>query len=355
MLFSNSSRAQTEEDNAPSKVTIQGTQQLSLNSNITNKNYDLYVNLPSDYSDKSRVFPVVYLLDAQWDFTLMQSIYGQEYFDGFIPQVVVVGITWGGKGANYDSLRRQDFTPTRTVEYPDGGNAANFLQFIKKELIPFVESKYRVKNDERTLIGTSLGGLFTIYTLLHETNLFNRYITTSPALSWDNEITNKYEEEFASKNTKLPVKLYIGIGEYENNSYLNKFLNLLKSRNYAGLELKTRELEEVGHSGTKPLGYTWGMQFAFNRPSIHVDLSVLKQYEGMYSAVPGKKLKLYVENGNLMLLDDEGTSRLLLADSEHDFHAVGALINIHFKPDSNGKIHGFQIERYTGTGFANPI
>ena len=54
----------------------------------------------------TRVYPVVFLLDAQWDFTLMQSIYGQQYFEGLIPEMVIVGITWGGNTPNYDSLRR---------------------------------------------------------------------------------------------------------------------------------------------------------------------------------------------------------------------------------------------------------
>jgi len=263
----------------------------------------------------------------------MQSIFGEQYYDGFIPEMVIVGITWGGNNPNYDSLRRGDFTPTPEKRTPWGGNASNFLQFIKKELIPFIESKYRVRSDNRTLVGTSLGDLFTLYTMFHETNLFSRYLVTSPAVAWDNGVVNSYEKEFALKNTKLPIKLYIGIGQYEDPTALNNFVNVLKSRNYTGFNLKTRVLEDVGHSGTKPLGYTWGIQYVFARPELRITTKELKKYEGIYSVSPEEYLKLYVKKDHLVLYDLDGTIIPLYAETENDFYAKGIHILIHFKKD----------------------
>jgi predicted alpha/beta superfamily hydrolase len=339
----------------PPEVSIAGTQLLSINSSVTDKKYDLYINLPANYGDTTKVYPVVFLLDAQWDFTLMQSIYGQQYFDGFIPEMVIVGITWGGNTPNYDSLRRGDFTPLPEHETTWGGNAPKFLQFIKTELIPFIESKYRVRSDDRTLIGTSLGGLFTLYTMFHETNLFNRYLVTSPAVPWADEVTFKYEKEFAAANTKLPVRLFIGIGEYEDPAVLNKFESVLKSRNYTGLNLKTRVLEEVGHSGTKPLGYSWGLQYVFARPELNIDSSELKQYEGLYRVYHYGGLKIFVENNHLMLQDMDGSKRMLYAETKNDFYAKGVKLVIHFKKDDSGNITGFQIEVYGRSGFAQVV
>src|SRR5690606_31076537 len=104
-------------------------------------------------------------LDSQWDFPLLSSIYGQQYYDGFIPEVIIVGITWGGANPNYDQLRARDLTPPNAVQGVMYGNAANFLGFIKNELTPFVESTFRVKKNDRTLVGSSFGGLFTLYAL----------------------------------------------------------------------------------------------------------------------------------------------------------------------------------------------
>ena len=145
-------------------VIMAGTQQREIYSKIVGQDYELYINLPADYNNTTKSYPVIYLLDAQWDFALLNAIYGQQYFDGFIPEIVTVGITWGGKNPNADNLRARDFTPTSIKGPIPTGNAANFLKFIKEELISFIEKNYRVTND-RTIMGSSLGGLFTLYAI----------------------------------------------------------------------------------------------------------------------------------------------------------------------------------------------
>src|SRR5512133_1702551 len=71
------------DDSVPPEVTLAGTQLLHISSAITNKDYALYINLPGGYSDTTKTFPVLFLIDAQWDFQLMQAIYGSQYYDGF--------------------------------------------------------------------------------------------------------------------------------------------------------------------------------------------------------------------------------------------------------------------------------
>ena len=58
--------------------------------------------------------------------------------------------------------------------------ARAFLDFIQKELIPYIESNYRTAND-RILCGESLSGIFTIYSFLDRPELFNSYIVCSAA------------------------------------------------------------------------------------------------------------------------------------------------------------------------------
>lgn len=53
--------------------------------------------LPGGYAASTKKYPVVYLMDSQWDFPDLKSIYGQQYFDGFIPELIVVGVTWAEK------------------------------------------------------------------------------------------------------------------------------------------------------------------------------------------------------------------------------------------------------------------
>ena len=167
---------------SPPQVEIRGTQLLHLTSAIVGQEYDLYVNLPRGYEDTIKRFPVIFVLDGQWDFSLAQALYGEQHFDGFVPAAIVIGITWGGVNPNHDSLRARDFTPTNSKQLPQSGGAPKCLKFIKDELIPCIDSKFRTTENGRTLIGSSFGGLFTLYAMFHETGTFDRYVLTSPSM-----------------------------------------------------------------------------------------------------------------------------------------------------------------------------
>src|SRR4051794_1395206 len=77
-------------------VTIPGSQTRTFTSNIVNgQQYALQISLPASYAKSNKKYPVIFLMDSQWDFPLVTALYGQQYYDGFIPEVVIVGITWG--------------------------------------------------------------------------------------------------------------------------------------------------------------------------------------------------------------------------------------------------------------------
>jgi len=241
--------AQTQEPSAvtvPPRVEIAGTQLLHLSSAITKKDYDLYINLPRGYGDTSKTFPALFVLDAQWDFPLAQAIYGQQYYDGFIPELVIVGITWGGKNPDYDQLRTHDLTPTDIGFVTKCGNAPKFLSFITKELIPFVETTFRIKRNDRTLMGSSLGGLFTLYAMFQQPGVFNRYVLTSPPIQWDNKLLSSLNKSYAEQHKELVAKVFMGIGEYENVSEFQNFAEELKSKNYKSFALQTKVVAGMG-------------------------------------------------------------------------------------------------------------
>jgi predicted alpha/beta superfamily hydrolase len=334
----------------PPPVSIPGTQQLQLTSSIVaRQEYILHVHLPRHYNDTTKRFPVVYLLDSQWDFPLLSAIYGGQYYDGFMPEVIVVGITWGGENPNHEQLRARDFTPTSPDKSPQYGNAANFLSFIKKELTPFIESKYRVKKNDRTLIGSSLGGLFTLYALFNETNFFQRYVLTSPATHWDNKVIYKIEKEYSNQKTGLPARVYMATGALEDVTEFNKWISTLKSRNYKGLQLQTKVLANIGHAGTKPEGYTRGFQWVFKRPSVSLSPSQLQPYVGTYT-LGNETIRMIIENNSLVGL--AGTNKIkLVAETERDFYLPGSFMFLHFKKDKESKVSGFQFENFSGEVF----
>jgi predicted alpha/beta superfamily hydrolase len=346
--------AQTQETahaSLPPQVEIAGTQLLHFSSAITNEDYDLYINLPQGYTDTTKTFPVLFLIDGQWDFPLMQAIYGQQYYDGFVPEMVIVGITWGGKNPNYDRLRAHDLTPTDISHTGTYGNASKFLSFITKELILYIEGKFRVKQNDRTLIGSSFGGLFTLYTMFQEPGVFNRYILTSPAVQWDNKMIYSLHKSFVEKYNELAANVFMGIGEYENVKEFQDFINEMKAKKYKNFELHTMIVPGLGHSGAKATGYSRGLQAVFARPNVPVDPAVLALYTGEYSINSQNIIKLIQEQGKLVVVTTDNSRITLNAASDVEFYVKGQFLNVHIEKDQSGMVTGLTLYQYGGSQF----
>jgi hypothetical protein len=127
---------------ALSRVTLPDSEVRTLKSTHTGRTYDLYIRLPEAYaSNKARQYLVLYVLDGQWDFKLLDSIYGGLYYDKFIPEIIIVGVTYAGDNPDYDTLRAMDYTPATENPNPAYGDAAEFLAFFKEELMPLILPK----------------------------------------------------------------------------------------------------------------------------------------------------------------------------------------------------------------------
>lgn len=248
------------------KVTIPGSEVRSMKSTSTGRDYDLYIHIPSSYGqDKTRMYPVLYILDGQWDFKLMDSVLGGLVYDKFVPEMIMVGITYSGENPNYDVLRAMDYTPTMVLDKQGSGDGPKFLKYLKTELIPFMETNFRADPSRRVLQGSSLGGLFTLYTMFTDSGLFSAYIAASPAVTYGDRSSFKQEAEYASTHKELAAKLYLAVGELEPLSApVQEFMKTLQSRGYKGLKLEARVIEGERHSGNKPETFNRGLRFVFS-------------------------------------------------------------------------------------------
>ncbi len=166
---------------------------IKFQSEVLNENRSLNIYLPNEYSKNSlKTYPVIYLLDGSIDEDFIH-ISGLVQFGSFswinmIPESIVVGIS------NID--RKRDFTyPTTNKkdkkDFPTTGKSEDFINFIEKELQPFIKNNYKT-NSVNTLIGQSLGGLLATEILFKKPELFDNYIIVSPSLWWDDESLLKY-------------------------------------------------------------------------------------------------------------------------------------------------------------------
>ena len=176
----------------------------TIHSKILNEDRNIFVYLPEGYAQTQEKYPVIYVLDGNGNFVFSASVVNFLSRVGRIPRSIVVGIQ------NTD--RNRDFTPTKTNELPTSGGADNFIRFIEKELQPFIKENYRIQ-PYRTLFGHSLCGMFAVYSLIQNQNLFNSYISVSPYLQYDNNAVIELASSKPKENTKLNGEIYISAGD----------------------------------------------------------------------------------------------------------------------------------------------
>lgn len=257
-------------------VTLHRSELIELRSSINGQTYPIKIALPGSYFYSTQTYPVVYLLDAYSSFGIMTEMARLLASDKEVPEVIVVGISSNGGSKEFIYNRSRDYTPTQISpeklpqEYryslPVSGGAEKFLGFIKDELIPFVESKYRFTSTDRTLAGHSLGGLFVFYTLFQQPELFKRYIAISPALSWDDGFVIKQESNFFESKKSLNSIIYTSVGSLEDDSFIapwKQLTNKMKERKYEKLELKTEIANNETHYSIIPYMATHGLRSVF--------------------------------------------------------------------------------------------
>ena len=172
--------------------------------------------------------------------------------------------------ADWAIWRTRDLTPVRRVSVEEAweeriagtpgrenvdvqtGGAESFLKSIKEEIIPFVESQYRVASNGRMLAGASLGGLFTLYALFHAPETFGSYFAGSPSM-WEELF--QYEEAYAEHHGDLPVRLLLTAASLESDrtiSGVGEMADRLRTRGYPGLDIRVRIFEGETHSTSYP-------------------------------------------------------------------------------------------------------
>ncbi len=246
-------------------VTIANSEVRHLQSSATGRDYDIYIRLPDEYvSGNGKKYPVLYVLDGQWDFKLLDSIYSGLLYDKFVPEMIIVGITYSGEKPDYNTLRALDYTPVHDILFGNTGEGPKFYAFLKEQLLPYVESNYPVDPSQRVLMGSSFGGTFTLYALFTEPTLFSGYVAGSPTVVFGNGFAFKQEAEYASSHKDLPVKLFLSVGELEDLAGpVQEFMQVLKNRDYTGFQLETRIIEGERHASNKPESYNRGLRFIF--------------------------------------------------------------------------------------------
>lgn len=264
----------------PPRFEIPNSSVYTIKSETLGRTYDIYVKTPSNYSSDAAAtkrYPVIYLNDGPYTFQVASGATHLPMNMDKLEQALMVGISFA-QGENGMDSRVRDLTPTEDKSwkrYKTGGGPA-YLEFIEKEVIPFVENHYRADPARRTLAGQSLGGSFGIWVLLTRPELFESYILTSSSLWFHDRNIFKFEESYANNNKDLKARVYFAVGEHENPDIHGntrrdmvsdqvEFVKKLRSRNYPGLVMRDEIISEAIHETTFPIGFTRGVRWLFDK------------------------------------------------------------------------------------------
>jgi len=148
---------------------------LKMKSEILDMERNYAVYLPPDYETSSRSYPVLYLLHGLGDdqtgwiqFGEVKKIADDSILNGNATPMIIIMPDANTGVIGYFNI------PSRNWMYED---------FFFEELMPYVESKYRIKSNKRfrAISGLSMGGGGTITYALHRPDLFSAAAPLSAA------------------------------------------------------------------------------------------------------------------------------------------------------------------------------
>lgn len=195
------------------------------------------VYTPAGY-DADDALPVVYFTD------------GHEYLDDRL----------GAATAVLDNLiHRRSLRPTMAVfiDPRDPSSGANrrldqmagddrqaFAEFVAGELVPYIDGNFGTSAapTQRTLMGTSVGGLFAAYLGTRHSDVFGNLAIQSPALWIEPELLEVYRDR---PELAEALRVYMHVGTInDNQDDAEAFSNLLEAR---GFDLRFDRVNQ-GHS-----------------------------------------------------------------------------------------------------------
>ncbi|MBL4773360.1 MAG: alpha/beta hydrolase [Alcanivoracaceae bacterium] len=239
-----------------SAQTVSIGERVSIYSEILNDNREVLIyKPPSYYFNDSSKYPVLYIMDADYNFHYVTGLI--ELLSSIsenIPEMIVVGVS--GKGT---PTYRKNSKPPYDVE--DKGNADKNFSFIEKELLPYIDQNYKT-NDYKVLAGHSIGGLFVTYVMLNHHEVFDDFIAISPSLWWEGEaVKRNTEKEFAQKK-QLPTNYYVSLAD-EQGMGVHGFVELMQSKGPRSLNFKFKYFPDESHGSVGLPTYKWALKDIF--------------------------------------------------------------------------------------------
>lgn len=153
----------------------------NISSKILNEDRDIFISLPLNYNRNIHNYPVIIVLDGEYLFEIANSIVKIKASRNEMPESIIVGIP-NNTGKRSDMALQLIKEDGLKFFGNNGGKSKMYLDFLRKELFPFIEDNYRT-NSHKTIIGMSPTFGPVLDAFWNEPDLFNSYIVLAAELS----------------------------------------------------------------------------------------------------------------------------------------------------------------------------
>ncbi|MFY8329045.1 alpha/beta hydrolase [Pseudoalteromonas sp. ZZD1] len=258
-------------------------EEIKLQSNSLGEKRNLLIKLPKKYHDEGNSYPVLYVLHGQWD--MLSTLSTIDLLEDQIPNFIVVGIESRGKELS-----------------PENGKTTPFANFLAKEVVSFVNDKYRVA-PYTILSGHSNSGRFVLDYWLSNNPAFSKYFAFSPSLD-DNYILDMVSKsKIQALKKKAPLTITIANeGEHMQEPF-TELTQKLSSLSEGSFEFQ--KFPEQSHRTTKHSSMQYALQSTFTgwEPTYEVKTSGLDGLKKHYTDLSEKfGFKVSVPNETLQRL-----------------------------------------------------
>lgn len=240
-------------------ATYVTAQPRTLHSNLLEEDRRIIVRLPRHYTlDTEKRYAVLYKFDGDNELPRYDSSIDVLHTAGLMPDLIVVAIPNGPGKRNRDltpaSLHQTEGVGEEMGTGPMGGGD-RFLDFVEKELIPYIDTQYRTTS-ERILAAHSRGALLALHSLITKPDLFQARFVFSAPLMRDQRRLITDTRNFLKTNPKYRSFLYCNWGEAENpgmNQSYEAMKALLTTTAPQGLRWATGRARAANHQQTQAI------------------------------------------------------------------------------------------------------
>ena len=237
----------------------------TFHSEVLGEDRILEIYLPDGYdAHKASGYDVIYVLDGEMLVRFFPPVRAFAEENELMPPVIIVGINnvyWYDRGQD---SRERDLLPAHVAGSPLSGGADKFLSFLSSELIPHINAEYN-GSGRNILFGHSYAGMFALYTLFKQPQLFDSYIVSDPALWWNDGAVLAFAQRQIGNLPLSGKSLFIGgrSGQINEAFGIKQMTALLRARAPAGLRWHSETQQDEDHGSVRLKNIYDGLKFVY--------------------------------------------------------------------------------------------